>query len=317
MNWGWTLFMLPGLIVGLTFHEFAHAWSASLLGDDFARRQGRVSLNPLRHLTPLGTLAILFLPIGWGKPVEVNLYNFRRPRRDYLLTSLAGPLANILLAAVCLGLMHITMHPFRYEGWIHSLLVWAHIFLMMAVLINVSLATLNLLPIPPLDGSKIWPCLLPNVKPAFTPKINQFFLVVFLVLIFTNGLQPILSFTIRGVVNWLPRSDVGRLVDIYIAGEEALQNKQWQEAEKIYSDGLAINSKSHLCYYGRATALLQQSKIQDALKDVNQAIDLCSDFSYYKLRAHILTALNRPDEAEQDKEKAEKLEKDFNSSIKR
>ena len=208
MNWGWTLFMLPGLIVGLTFHEFAHAWSASLLGDNFARRQGRVSLNPLRHLTPLGVLAILFLPIGWGKPVPVNLYNFQHPRRDYLLTSLAGPLANILLAAVCMGLMNLTMHTFRYEGWMRSFLIEAHIFLMMAVLINVSLATLNLLPIPPLDGSKIWPCLLPNLKPTFTPKINQLFLVVFLVLIFSNGLKPILSFTIQGVVNWLPR--IGR-----------------------------------------------------------------------------------------------------------
>jgi Zn-dependent protease len=316
MNWGWTLFMLPGLIVGLTFHEFAHAWSASLLGDDFARRQGRVSLNPLRHLTPLGTLAILFLPIGWGKPVQVNLYNFQHPRRDYLLTSLAGPLANILLAAVCLGLMHITMHPFHYEGWIHSFLIRAHVFLMMAVLINVSLATINLLPIPPLDGSKIWPCLLPNVKPAFTPKINQFFLVVFLILIFSNGFRPVMDFTIHGIMNFVPQSDVIRLAQIVNAGEEALHNKQWQEAEKLFSDGLSINSKSDLCYYGRATALLQQSKSQDALKDINQAINLYSDSPYYKLRADILIALDRPDEAEKDKKTADALEKDFNFLLK-
>ena len=90
-----------------------HAWSASLLGDDFSRRQGRVSLNPFRHLTPLGTLAILFLPFGWGRPVPVNLYNFAHPRRDYLLTSLAGPAANFLLAAICLSL-HAFLHaPIR------------------------------------------------------------------------------------------------------------------------------------------------------------------------------------------------------------
>jgi len=317
MNWQWTLFMLPGLIVGLTFHEFAHAWSASLLGDNFARRQGRVSLNPLRHLTPLGTLAILFLPIGWGKPVPVNLYNFRHPRRDYLLTSLAGPLANILLAAVCLGLMHVTMHPFRYEGWVRSVVIGAHIFLMMAVLINVVLATLNLLPIPPLDGSKIWPCLLPNVKPAFTPKINQFFLVVFLVLVFSKGLQPIINFAVQGIMNLVPRSDVSRMIEIVSAGDEAMENKQWAEAEKIYSDGLALNMKSDHCYYGRATALFRQSKAQDALKDINRAIDLNLHFFwYYKLRADILIALGWPDEAEKDKEMVKILEKGFKFSLK-
>ena len=103
MNLETAIFLLPGLVIGLSFHEFAHAWSASLLGDDFASRQGRVSLNPLRHLSILGTLAIFFLPMGWGKPVEVNLYNFKQPRRDYLITSLAGPLANIIIVACCIA----------------------------------------------------------------------------------------------------------------------------------------------------------------------------------------------------------------------
>jgi hypothetical protein len=101
-----SLILLPFLAVSLTVHEFAHAWSASLLGDQLARRQGRVSLNPFRHMTLLGTLAILLLPIGWGKPVMVNLYNFRRPKVDYLLTSLAGPASNLLLAGLALAAMY-------------------------------------------------------------------------------------------------------------------------------------------------------------------------------------------------------------------
>ena len=190
---------LPGLVIGLTFHEFAHAWTASLLGDDFARRQGRVSLNPFRHLTPLGTLAILFLPFGWGRPVPVNLYNFSRPRRDYLLTSLAGPLANLLLAAICLGLMNFFVHPFRYEGWQQSaMLLGVPSCLMFAVVINAMLAVLNLLPIPPLDGSKIWPCVLPHGKAAIQPKNGMFFIIVLVVLLSTHAASIRSS-----VVRWL------------------------------------------------------------------------------------------------------------------
>jgi Zn-dependent protease len=80
MGWQTVLALLPGLVIGLTLHEFAHAASASLLGDDYARRQGRISLNPFRHLSLLGTLAILLFPFGWARPVPVNVYNFRRPK---------------------------------------------------------------------------------------------------------------------------------------------------------------------------------------------------------------------------------------------
>ena len=298
MRWELTLLMLPGLIVGLTCHEFAHAWSASLLGDDFARRQGRVSLNPLRHLTPLGTFALLFLPIGWGKPVEVNLYNFKYPRRDYLLTSLAGPLANALLAGLCLGLMQLTRHPFRYEGWMQSGMIQAHVYLTFGVVINVALATFNLLPIPPLDGSKIWPCLLPNVKPALKPKTNLFFMVVFLVLVFSHQLRPIMQYTIEGVMQWAPESDVVLRMNASIdAGNDDLQHKRWAEAERHYTAGLALNSLSDTCYYGRAIALFGQGKVNEALQDIDRAIKIVPERPYLLLRADILFFLKRPAEA--------------------
>jgi Zn-dependent protease len=309
MKWEMTLLMLPGLLAGLTFHEFAHAWTASLLGDNFARRQGRVSLNPLRHLTPLGTLAILFLPIGWGKPVMINLYNFKHPRRDYLLTSLAGPLANVILAAVCLGLLHLTKHSLRYDGWLQTAMNYTHFFLMMGMLINVSLATLNLLPIPPLDGSKIWPCLLPNVKPGFTPKTNQIALVVFLILIFTHSLGPILDFTIQGALKWAPQSDANLLNGTINAGNDALIAKQWQKAESLYTEGLSILPQSDNCYYGRAQALAQQGKFQDALADIDRAIELRRHPHFFQCRASILIALSRPDDAEKDRKMANILGK--------
>jgi Zn-dependent protease len=294
MRWELTLLMLPGLIVGLTCHEFAHAWSASLLGDDFARRQGRVSLNPLRHLTPLGTLALLFLPIGWGKPVLVNLYNFKHPRRDYLLSSLAGPLANVFVAGLCLGLMQLTRHPFRYEGWVQAGIIQAHTFLTCGVIINVALATLNLFPIPPLDGSKIWPCLLPNVKLTYRPKTNLVFFVLLLVLVFSHQLQPIMQYTIEGVMRLAPQSDVFLRMSAAIeCGNEDLKARKWAEAERYFSDGLALDSHSDYCYYCRAMALYGQGKSNEALRDIDRAIDLNPDPHFRSFRVDILSAIRR------------------------
>ncbi|MHC4126280.1 MAG: site-2 protease family protein, partial [Planctomycetota bacterium] len=91
MSWQTALFLFPGLIIGLTIHEFAHAITAKWLGDRYPEKMGRVSLNPLRHLSLWGTLALFILGFGWGKPVPINLYNFKRPKLYYLLTSIAGP----------------------------------------------------------------------------------------------------------------------------------------------------------------------------------------------------------------------------------
>jgi Zn-dependent protease len=299
MRWELTLMMLPGLIVGLTLHEFAHAWTASLLGDDYARRQGRVSLNPFRHLAPLGTFALLLLPIGWGKPVPVNLYNFKRPRFDYLLTSLAGPLANALIAGLCLLPMLITRHPFRYEGWMQTAMIYAHTLLTFTIVINAALAAFNLLPIPPLDGSKIWPCLLPHLKPAFKPKTNLAFMLIFAALVLTHSLQPFMKYTIEGVMRWVPQSDATLKVNaLLLAGKEDLDALRWSEAERHFSSGLALNSFSDTCYYGRACALVEMGKMKDALRDVDRALGIDPRPEYYRLKAEILRALDRPVEAD-------------------
>ena len=136
------------LIVSLTFHEAAHAWAAWRLGDDTAKRMGRLSLNPLVHMDPIGTLMILGrMPIGWAKPVPVDPRNIRNPRSGMPLVAFAGPLSNLILAFFFCLVYFAVGRALIGSGW-YSMLV---LFLQ----VNFSLAIFNLLPIMPLDGSKI------------------------------------------------------------------------------------------------------------------------------------------------------------------
>ncbi len=184
-----TLFLLPGLIIGLTVHEAAHAISAKWLGDDVAWRQGRVTLNPLKHLSLFGTLALFVLGFGWGKPVEVNLYHFKSPKRDYLISSLAGPVSNILLSILALGLLHL------------SLPAWLQQLMMSLFMINAILALVNLIPIPPLDGSKIWPCIIPGMRPVVKNRMSQVWLVVLIVAMYTGAIGKVLNPSMNFLAN--------------------------------------------------------------------------------------------------------------------
>ncbi len=175
------LMLLPGLVVGLTFHEAAHAISAKWLGDHTAERMGRVSLNPLRHLSLMGTAALFFIGFGWGKPVLINLQNFKKPKFHYLLSSLAGPAANLVLAAIALGILYL--RPWWVLEWICT-----SIFI-----VNSLLATFNLLPIPPLDGSKIWPCLIPGASPQISKKWGRVWLIVLVVCLFTGVIDKVID----------------------------------------------------------------------------------------------------------------------------
>lgn len=136
------------LIIAITVHEFSHALVADRLGDPTPRSLGRLSLNPLRHLDLIGTLMLIIAHFGWGKPVPIDPYNFHSPRRDELLVSLAGPGSNLFLAGIA-GILNLFL-PFFLTP-----------ILYIFALINISLALFNLLPLPPLDGSKIFLNLLP------------------------------------------------------------------------------------------------------------------------------------------------------------
>jgi Zn-dependent protease len=300
-----SLIMLPSLAIGLTVHEFAHAWTASLLGDNFARRQGRVSLNPFRHLSPLGTLAIFFLPFGWGKPVPINLYNFRHPKRDYLLSSLAGPAANFVLAGVCIALMHLTRHTYQHGLRASRYLDFAHHLLGLGAIINTILGVFNLIPIPPLDGSKIWPCLIRGLKPTFVGKRMWIFMAILIALLWTGSLRPFVDSVGSGLTELMPTSDCTLFVHLYEEASQAFWARDYARAESLVTQALALDPSSDECHGLRSSARSQVGDWQGALEDLNAAIGLCKFVpEYYECRAKVFTALGRPAQAQDDQRAA-------------
>lgn len=153
----WILSMvliLPGIVIGLCFHEFAHAITAFKLGDVTPKFQGRVTINPLAHIDIFGFFALLFCGFGWGKAVEINPYNFRNRRRDELLVSLAGVVMNLLIAIVCTGILKIVIAAagsYTYGSFMYYVLL----IIVYAIQINLVLMIFNLIPIPPLDGFSV------------------------------------------------------------------------------------------------------------------------------------------------------------------
>jgi Zn-dependent protease len=154
------ILIAPPILLALTFHEVAHGWVAYKFGDPTAKMAGRLTLNPIPHLDPIGTILLFIVHFGWAKPVPVNPAYFRNPKRDLMWVSLAGPASNLLLALV-FGLIFrlLLSGGLMIGGEVAYVLV---IMLKYAVLINIVLAVFNLIPIPPLDGSKILFGLLPR-----------------------------------------------------------------------------------------------------------------------------------------------------------
>ncbi len=149
---------LTVIFLTLPVHEFAHGFAASKLGDPTARYQGRLTLNPFAHIDYIGALCILFFGFGWAKPVPVNMRYFKNPKRDMAITAVAGPLSNLIVALIALLLKNIVSLGMA-SGF--NFLIFVTMFLHYIASINVSLAIFNLLPIPPLDGSRVLSALLP------------------------------------------------------------------------------------------------------------------------------------------------------------
>ncbi|MCP4628754.1 MAG: site-2 protease family protein [bacterium] len=160
MNIQSLLLIAPPILLALTFHEYAHAYVAHRYGDDTAQRSGRLTLNPLRHLDPLGTIMIFLVHFGWAKPVPVNPYNLRNPKKDMLWISAAGPLSNMFLALVS-GILFRLLSDFTATPGRDTLPGLLVLVLFLSMKINLALAIFNILPIAPLDGSKILYGLLP------------------------------------------------------------------------------------------------------------------------------------------------------------
>lgn len=200
------LLTLPAVLIAITFHEFAHGFAADRLGDDTPRRQGRLNLNPLSHLDPVGTVMLIFAGFGWGKPVEINSRNFNRNVKMSVgeaIVAAAGPLMNFILAIV-FGIIYAVVWKFTpsfIATQVGSIVV---ILLRSCILVNIGLGIFNLIPLPPLDGSKIIGGFLPyNVRNWFE-RYYQIFYIVF-VIIWVTGIagmiiSPLISLTYEGIM---------------------------------------------------------------------------------------------------------------------
>lgn len=206
------ILVLPCILVSLTFHEWAHGYAAYKCGDMTAKMYGRLSLNPLAHLDPVGSVCMLLFGFGWAKPVPVNTRNMKNGRWGFVATSIAGPLSNILLAFISAILAELTLVVLTHipnMGGISGMLTYS--FFQMAVSLNVGYAVFNLLPIPPLDGSRLWTALLPRKIAEWTfryERYMQYALLIFLYLgAFTNVINNITSTVTYGIlrlVDYIP-----------------------------------------------------------------------------------------------------------------
>ncbi len=201
------VFWIVALVVAITIHEFSHALAAERLGDPTPRLQGRLSLNPLAHLDPLGTLMLFLVRFGWGKPVVFDPFNLRHPRRDAAIISLAGPASNLILASVCSVLVHL-LFTFRLPLLSYSfvgVLVYASIGLLQPIiLLNVMLAIFNLIPIHPLDGFKIVGGILPETYARQWYELEPYGLIFLLFLIFPifSPVAPVMA-VIWPIINFI------------------------------------------------------------------------------------------------------------------
>ncbi len=199
------LLTLPGVLIAITFHEFAHAYAADKLGDHTPRMQGRLNLNPLSHLDPFGLFMLIFAHIGWGKPVEINPRNFDRKistSAGEAIVSFAGPLMNFILAIVFTIIFYVitTFMPTLVYSTLGEVIVT---MISYAVIVNVGLGVFNLIPLPPLDGSKILRNFLPYNARAWMDEHMYIFYIIFLIIWMTNLASYIINPIINLIINGL------------------------------------------------------------------------------------------------------------------
>ena len=194
------LISITGVLIAITFHEFAHAFVADKLGDDTARREGRLSLNPKDHLDPVGTLMLLVAGFGWGKPVHVDPRNYSRKmsmEKGEALVSIAGPIMNFIMAFI-FALIYCAVYKFGSMTFLSSTLGSTTLLVLSGVIsINIGLGVFNLIPLPPLDGSKIFLPILPRGAKTWFIENERIFYIIFLVIwisgIAGNMISPLIS----------------------------------------------------------------------------------------------------------------------------
>ncbi len=204
------LILTPPILFAVTVHEVAHGWTAWKLGDPTAKMMGRLTLNPIKHLDPIGTLVFFITQmIGWAKPVPVNPLNFKNPRKDMIWVALAGPVSNMLLAVISAFVLRSVIGPLSELSdsmgyFVRPLLYMAFV----SIQINIGLAIFNLIPVPPLDGSKILAGLLPRNMLHHYEALERYGFIILLVLIFTGVTDRI----IVPLINYANRLLIGPII---------------------------------------------------------------------------------------------------------
>lgn len=194
------LLSLPIVLLSLSMHEMAHGYIASKLGDPTAKNLGRVTLNPIKHLDPIGFICMVLFGIGWANPVPINSRYFKNPRRDMALSAAAGPISNIILSIIFAVLLKLTYsflvpvvltNPSESSFLILEILIS---FLLLGVRLNITLAVFNLIPIPPFDGSRILYVFLPPKYYFGVMKYERYIAIGIMLLLFLGVLDPAISF---------------------------------------------------------------------------------------------------------------------------
>ena len=200
-----SLLIVP-VLIAVTFHEVAHGYVAYLCGDMTAKLEGRLTLNPIKHLDPVGSIVFLLTRmIGWAKPVPINPANFRNPLKDTMLVSLAGPATNFIIAIISALLLKLISNiPVSSSFVFYKILMPVALIVKLSVQINVAFGFFNLIPIPPLDGSKILMGLLPSNLRYRYLQLEPFGFIIILILVFTNILQytlwPVVNFVLKVLI---------------------------------------------------------------------------------------------------------------------
>ncbi|MFP4213803.1 MAG: site-2 protease family protein [Desulfohalobiaceae bacterium] len=194
------------VLMAITFHEVAHGYVAYILGDPTAKNAGRLTLNPIKHLDPIGTIALFLVKVGWAKPVPVNPNYFLNPRQGMILVSVAGPAANFILAVLFSLLFHSLVWFVGTNSGSSSASGLLQPVLYMAqagVLVNIGLGVFNLLPVPPLDGSNILAGILPPQLAQSYMQISKYGFIILILLILTGAVQKVVLPVIYTLASWL------------------------------------------------------------------------------------------------------------------